>query len=352
VKALFERIESAATCEDLFGALTGDADAQLLALSVAWRRIARDVHPDRHPARPTIAQAAFVKATTLRRHAETKIRAGTYGDRRPPAAPTVITTRRRSYYVGDLLVRGDLCDLYATDFDGTKAVLKIARSGADSDLVEREAETLRGIWPNGEPEEKFYRYLPRILDSFIVRGDDGHERRANVMPRFDSHVSLAELLEMYPSGLDFRDVVWMTKRLLVALGFVHRQGIVHGAVLPPHVLVQPIDHGARLVDWCYAAPDGTNVRAMGAAFRDLVAPEIPKKQPASPATDIYMAAKCALRLLGTTDAPREIRQFFATCTVASPARRPDDAWKLHEEFDALLLRLVGKPTYRPLELRK
>ena len=345
--ALFERIESAAACEDLFGPLTGNADEQLHALSAAWRRIAREVHPDRHPACVANAQAAFVKATTLRRHAETKIRSGTYGDRRAPPAPTVITTRRRSYTVGDLVAHGDLCDVYATDFDGVPAVLKIARSAADSDLVEREADTLRRIWPHDEPEEKFFRYLPRVLDSITV--DD---RRANVMPRFDSHVSLAELLEMYPDGLDFRDVVWMTKRLLVVLGFIHRQGVVHGAVLPQHVLVHPVNHGARLIDFCYAANDGTKVPAMGRAFRDLVAPEIPKKQPASPATDIYMAAKCALALLGTTDAPAPIRQFFQTCTVSHPARRPDDAWKLHEEFDGLLLRLVGKPTYRPLELRK
>jgi serine/threonine protein kinase len=347
VTALFERIESAATCEDLFGPLAGAADDQLHALSAAWRRIAREVHPDRHPARAANAQAAFVKATTLRRHAETKIRAGTYGDRRPPPAPTVITTRRRSYAVGGAIAHGDLCDLYETTFDGIPAVMKVARSGADSDLVEREAETLRRLWPAGQPEEKFYRYLPCLLDSFVIDG-----RRANVIPRFGEHVSLADVMDAFPDGLDFRDVVWMTKRVLVALGFVHRNGLVHGAVLPPHVLVHPIDHGARLVDWCYAAPDATKVRAMSASFCDLVAPEIPKKQPASPATDIYMAAKCALRLLGTTDAPEPLRKFLATCTVASPARRPDDAWKLHEEFDELLMRLVGKPKYRPLELRR
>ena len=40
--ALFQRIESARACEDLFGPLTGEADEQLHALSAAWRRIARE----------------------------------------------------------------------------------------------------------------------------------------------------------------------------------------------------------------------------------------------------------------------------------------------------------------------
>src|SRR5262249_891785 len=150
--------------------------------------------------------------------------------------------------------------------------------------------------------------------------------------------------------LDFRDVVWMVKRLLVVLGFVHRRGFVHGAVLPPHLLVHPVDHGARLVDWCYAVPPGQRVRALSVAYRDLYAPEIAAKQPVTPQTDIYMAARCALALVGRTHVPRALRTFFETCLARSPARRPDDAWKLHDELEELLRRLVGPPRYRRLRM--
>ncbi len=336
--ALLLRVTEAAVAEDLFGALAGSTDEQLRALAAAYRRIARAVHPDRNAS--ANAPAAFVKATRLRDEAEAKLRAHAYGHGRPP----LVLGRDVLLFVA----RGDLCDLYARGDD----LVKLARSGADSDLLEREADALRRLWPDGEREARFYRYLPRLLESFVLRDENGAERRANVMPRFPEHVSLADVLEAFPRGADFRDAVWMLKRVLVALGFVHRRGLVHGAVLPPHVLVHPIDHGARIVDWCYSAEIGDRVRARVRAWEDLYAPEIAAREPATAATDMYMAAKCALRLLGTADAPHPLLEFLATCTVASPARRPDDAWALHEELDALLLRLVGKPTYRPLTITK
>jgi serine/threonine protein kinase len=180
----------------------------------------------------------------------------------------------------------------------------------------------------------------------------------NVLERYASHVTLEEVMRAYPRGLPFRDAVWMGKRLLAALGFVHRRGLVHGAVLPPHVLVHPVNHGARLVDWAYAAKDGERVRAMSAPWRAYYAPEIPARGAVSPATDIYMAVATIVALLGgdvgakrlPREVPEPLARFFATCLAPSPARRPDDAWKLHEDLDELLRRLVGEPKYRPLKM--
>ncbi|HEY8074288.1 MAG TPA: hypothetical protein VIF62_09265, partial [Labilithrix sp.] len=204
---LLLRVTEAAVAEDLFGALAGSTDEQLRALAAAYRRIAHAVHPDRN-ASPN-AQAAFVKATRLKDEAEAKLRARAYGHGVRP----IVLGKDTLVFVA----RGELCDLYARN----DAIVKLARSGADSDLLEREADALRRLWPDGEPEAGFYRYLPRLLDSFVLRDENGAERRANVMPRFVEHVSLEAVLEAFPRGADFRDVVWMLKRTLVALGFVH-----------------------------------------------------------------------------------------------------------------------------------
>ena len=40
-----------------------------------------------------------------------------------------------------------------------------------------------------------------------------------------------------------------------------------------------------------------------------------------------------------------MRQFVNTCLYPAPRMRPQDAWQVHEEFDALLLRLFGPPRF-------
>ncbi len=48
----------------------------------------------------------------------------------------------------------------------------------------------------------------------------------------DGFRSLTEVGTAYPDGVDPRDAAWMWRRLLVGLGFAHRAGVLHGAVLP------------------------------------------------------------------------------------------------------------------------
>jgi serine/threonine protein kinase len=347
-----ERVLRVLHCEDLFGVLEGTSDEKRRTLQSAYRELAQQVHPDKHPAIALRAQEAFVALTRMKEIAERKIRAGTYGDRRPPPdarPPTVITTRTTTYRVGEMLFAGDVCDHYACSFDDQQAVLKIARSPSDDDLVENEANVLGDLYPRDADDEKFRRYLPRLIDSFRMKSELGTLRRVVLLPSFGPWSTLEDVQQVYPRGLDFRDVVWMFKRLLVGLGWVHRQGYVHGAIVPPHVLVHPVHHGARIMDWGYAVKAGEKVRARVKRFADLYAPEVAAKEPATPATDIYMAARCARSMLDR-NAPARLLEFLSTLTVAAPKRRPDDAWRVHEELDELLLRLVGKPKYRPLAM--
>jgi hypothetical protein len=48
--------------------------------------------------------------------------------------------------------------------------------------------------------------------------------------------------------------------------------------------------------------------------------------------------------------PAELQAFLLTCLRHERASRPNDAGEVHEELDKLLLRLVGKPSYRRLTL--
>jgi hypothetical protein len=240
-----------------------------------------------------------------------------------------IRTRRRSYTLDPTPVRGDLANLY----DAGEAMVKIPRDPAVNDLLEREAIALRQLPKDGDG--RFLPYVPRLLESFRHRDEaTGTERRANAIGRLDGFRSLAEVRAAYADGVDPRDVAWMWRRLLVALGFAHRAGVLHGAVLPEHVLIHPEQHGLVLVDWCYSVPGchpdrGVRVPAMG--------------------TDIYLATRCMTYLMGDR-APRQLRAFARGCLPAAQNRRPSDAWRLLAELDELLERLYGPRRFRPFHL--
>lgn len=122
-------------------------------------------------------------------------------------------------------------------------------------------------------------------------------------------------------------------------------------------MIWPEEHGVVLVDWCYAslADDDHSefgpIKAIVAKRRDWYPQEVLAKRAPSPATDIAMAARCMVQLLGgdpltgvcpAASVPRGFQAFFQGCLGQSQRSRPDDAFKLIEEFDAMLERL-GAP---------
>lgn len=284
------------------------------------------------------------------------------------------TVDSKTYEVGKKIAEGDISDLYECTIPATvskgggtwydrileedgltlKGVLKVVKDLKFNPLSETEVNILDKLFPRKESEAKFFRYLPRVLESGTL--DSG--RAAVILPFFEGYVTMQQIREAFPNGLDFRDIVWMFKRTLVAIGYAHTQGVVHGAVLPPHVMVHPIDHGAKLLDWIFAVEAGDHIKGVSSGFGDFYPPETFDKVNARPSADIFMAGKCAIALLGgnpQTDSmpetvPPEIQAFFLGCVEHTPSRRPQDAWDLHETFDNLLLKLVGKPTYRPLTM--
>ncbi|WP_241255875.1 lipopolysaccharide kinase InaA family protein [Candidatus Protofrankia californiensis] len=349
----------------LFGRGGDTPEACLRAGRRAYRTLARTVHPDAVPAdRRPDAQAAFTRLGHLWERYQREIAGETAGRR------AVVTTRKHVYSVGKVHARGDIATLSEVTYAGADpgtggtevcALLKIPRSVADNDLMEREVTALRRLAREGE--DRFAAYVPRLVETFRHRdGVGGGLRRANVIERVHGFRSLAEVRAVCPDGLDARDVAWMWRRLLAALGYAHRAGIVHGAVVPDHVLIHPHDHGLVLVDWCYSVVTGTDgsggaaghvpamhVPAMVDRFVDMYPPEVAARRPPDAATDIYLATMCMTYLL-RDDAPRPILRFARGCTLPGQSRRPHDAWRLLGELDELLERLYGPRRFRPLRI--
>jgi hypothetical protein len=242
------------------------------------------------------------------------------------------------------VIAGDVANLYRAP----GGVLKLARDPADNDLISREAAALRWLAAHGE--RRHLPYVPKLLGTFGYRDPaTGVVRRGNALTTLDRFWTLANVAGRFPNGLDPRDLAWIWRRLLVALGFAHRAGIVHGAVLPPHLLIQPEDHGLTLLDWCYATggPRPGALPAVPAAYRDWYPAEVRGGYVPDPGLDIYLGTKCMLRLLAGRQVPGPLLDFAAGCLLANPRRRPDDAWALLREFDEVLSQLYGPRRFRP-----
>jgi hypothetical protein len=311
-------IEAAKRPRDIFP----DADAEA---HHAYRRLARLVHPDVN-GDDKRAASAFRKLSALWQH------------------------HRAGASTGDVLAAGDIANLISLSAQVLvtgPAVLKLARDPADGDLIAREAAALRWLQEYGDLE--FLPYVPQLHETRRYTDPaTGSTRRGNVLERLSGFISLDRVAEKFPGGLDPRDVAWIWRRVLVAIGLAHQVGITHGAVLPPHIMIWPRVHGLTLVDWCYSSggPNPGHLPAVVARYRDWYPPELGPGYAPGPDLDIYLATKSMLALIAEP-VPAPLAAFAKGCTLASPHSRPADAWGLLSEFDELIERMWGPRTFRP-----
>ena len=265
----------------------------------AYRSYAKVVHPDAvSDAQSATAHRAFAKLSQLNRR------------------------RTLSGDIADLIVEGD-------------RLTKIPRDPADNDLMVAEAEALTKLRDHGD--RKYRPYAPRLIETYRHEDERRRRRQVNVLERLAGSVPLSEI----KSPRDPRDVAWMWRRLLVALGWAHRSGVIHGAVFEEHVLIHPEQHGLVLVDWCYS---GTRPPAVVKSHKGHYPPEVIRDRTAGPATDIYLATGLMTRLM--KDPPQPLRRFADGCSYDKPRMRPQDAWRLLGELDEVLHKLYGPRTFR------
>jgi serine/threonine protein kinase len=132
-------------------------------------------------------------------------------------------------------------------------VIKLFSAAKAKAAFTREAQVLRELQSlDGDGVGAYFsRLLPELIAQGAVEGNDG--RQALVL-RHPSGFwgSLAALNERFASGLDARHAVWIWRRQLEVLGFIHTHGWSHGDVRPQHALVHPQNHGIRLIGWTSA----------------------------------------------------------------------------------------------------
>lgn len=161
-----------------------------------------------------------------------------------------------SYHVIQTLGSGGISQVYLARRIGEQpflATIKVSSSPDAAASYAREAEVLRELQASQSGAASIYaaQRLPEVITQGPVAG--GASKQALVLRHPIGYWgSLAALSERFSNGIDPRHAVWIWRRLLDVLHFLHAQGWSHGDVRPEHALVHVQDHGVRLIGWASA----------------------------------------------------------------------------------------------------
>ncbi len=280
-----------------------------------------------------------------------------------------VSTPTRIYTVLDQIFKDDLCNTYRCAYEANgkewQGMFRAAINATDNDLVTSEAQTLYHLQSSKDYDD-YKPFLPAILESFLYKDATLDQARQVTIVGLDETIhkptelyTLEEIHKHYPGGIDPRDMAWMWRRLLFILGFVHQSNVIHGAVLPLHVMIEPRDHKLMLNGWGYAVREpkttGDRLTAISITYEKWYPQEVFNKQTPTSGLDLQMAARCMMYLIGIDplenipehrNLDRKMARYFSQFMTPNPAQRPQDAWKILAEFDELLEDLWGARTFR------
>lgn len=263
-----------------------------------------------------------------------------------------IISPKRTYEVSPAFASGDLCDVHKATSGNAEYLLKITRVPKAEPLMAKEFSVLE-LLHKKSGGQVYGEYFPEPVESFAHK-----KQHINAYIFRDGYYTAEQILDRHHKGLDGKHLGWMFNRVLEALGFVHQQGFVHGAVLPPHLLFHAESHGLLLTGWIHAEKANTTIKVVPERYKDWYPPECQKKHPVTPSVDIYLAAKSLIYLAGGDPVlntlpeyiPPKLQRFIKGCLLESPSMRSQNAWEVRQEFGQILEALYGPPTFHTLDM--
>jgi hypothetical protein len=267
----------------------------------------------------------------------------------------------KAYRLLGRIARGESSDVFLAERDcalGERVVIKVQRARDDADLLRRERGILQALAESGEQGTPYFSLrVPQLVDIGELAPSGDPVPLALVLRHPAGFIeTLRGVAAAHPQGLDARHGVWIWRRLLEVLGWAHRSGFAHGAILPQHLLVNAKDHGVMLSGWSCAGLQGRALPALAAGCEDFYLPEARSGGPLSAFADLAMAARCvAFALSGgpiavPASTPRPIAQLLEPYVRGSAESAPAaDADSLNDAVARAAKEAYGAPRFVPLE---
>ena len=276
--------------------------------------------------------------------------------------PTWLSTGSRHWAVDGLIVQGDIADVYSgrrARWPTELVLLKVLRERQDADLFDNEWNALQVLQKSDAPgADTFTMLLPQPVMHGDFTGGVFSGRRVSIF-RWASGFrhTFAEVMRAYPQGIPPRASIWVWRRILEVLSFVHASGMAHGAVLPAHLLVQENEHGVRLVGYSFAGRLGEILRPPSPAHAPFYPQPARAWSTLTAQLDLVMSARCIAALLGgdpaTAALPRAVPARLAGLVQQIALARPGeavhkDAWAIREELGEIANEVFGPPQFIPI----
>lgn len=268
----------------------------------------------------------------------------------------------RHWAVNQQIAQGEISDVYTgrlARWPTELAILKILRDDKDTDRFDNEWNALQALHRSeARGADDFTALLPQPISHGEISPGLFAGKRVSIFRRISGFKhTLEDVIRAYPQGIPPRASIWMWRRILEVLSFVHASGMVHGAVTPAHLLIQENEHGMRLVGYGCSGKTGPKLHSISRDFEAFYPGSTPSQLTLTPQLDIIMSARCISAVLGGEPAsssfpdavPPQLVDFVQRIAHSDPNSAPKkDAWSIREELGRLADQVFGPPRFIPV----
>jgi len=264
--------------------------------------------------------------------------------------------------IDKFLAQGETADVFSARrarWPTELAILKLLRDSQQADLFDNEWQAIQSLQKSeAAGAADFITLMPQPVIHGKVTDGVYAGKRASVFRRASGFRHTFEAVKrVYPQGVPPRASIWMWRRILEVLSFLHASGMVHGAVLPPHLLIQENEHGVRLVSYGVAGRMGEKLRRVSAGCEAFYPAPAQSLKTLTPQLDLAMSARCIAAVLGGDPAdasvpaavPKPLAEIIQRIARLDPVHgATEGTWALREELGRIADTVFGTPEFIPI----
>jgi hypothetical protein len=273
-----------------------------------------------------------------------------------------VSIGNRHWAVEKMIAQGELSDVYTgrlARWPTEMVILKVLRDQQGLDRFEDEWNVLQRLQKS---DARGTGTFTRLIPQPIVHGDSTAGafagRRISIF-RWASgfYHTFEEVIQAYPQGISPRASIWVWRRILEVLSFIHASGMAHGAILPAHLLVQENDHGVRMVGYGCAGPLNEKLCTVSPASESFYPKPAHSWSTLTAQLDLAMSARCIVAILGgdpeTASLPAAVPAPLAGIVQRIALSKPDvtvseNAWAIREQLGKIATQVFGPPQFIPI----
>ena len=282
----------------------------------------------------------------------------------PATYPTgsSISIGNRHWALDQCIAQGDSSDVYTGHllrWPTELVIIKILRDAQDADKLKNEWQTLQLLTKSEAPGAvAFSMRLPQpVIHGKVVTGTFTNHWVSIFRWESGFYHTFEDVRKVYPQGIHPQAAIWVWRRILEVLSFIHASGLVHGAILPPHLLVQENEHGVRLVGYSASGNFKKKIESICSGYEDFYPKSVPIGSPLTPQLDLAMSARCMAAILGGNpesavlpeSVPLPLANIIRRTALADSAEKKDqDVWTIREELGRIATDVFGLPQFIPI----